>query len=90
MSPMEKLAVQGEIAQGRDRVKYVSPEIILDQSLPRATRHLAEKIGCDFDNANSDIADFDLGNSGSYFDFGVDISPFSLDNMANNDRTFKE
>ncbi|RDY07469.1 hypothetical protein CR513_08410, partial [Mucuna pruriens] len=47
------------------------------------------KIDRTFHNADSDIVDFDLGNSDSYFDFGVDISPFSLENMANNDKTFK-
>ncbi|RDX93768.1 hypothetical protein CR513_23940, partial [Mucuna pruriens] len=48
------------------------------------------EIGYDSNSANFDIVDFDLGNSSSYSNFGVDISPFSLDNMTNNDRTFKE
>ncbi|RDX91902.1 hypothetical protein CR513_26042, partial [Mucuna pruriens] len=34
--------------------------------------------------------DFDLSNFGFDSDFGIGISKFSLDNMANNDRTLKE
>ncbi|RDX73358.1 hypothetical protein CR513_47037, partial [Mucuna pruriens] len=41
---------------------------------------------------DSDIANFDLSNSGSssYYDFAIGISLFSMDNMAINDRTLKE
>ncbi|RDX76528.1 hypothetical protein CR513_43469, partial [Mucuna pruriens] len=42
------------------------------------------------DPTNSADFDFDLANSGYDSDFGVGISQFSLDNMANNDRILKE
>ncbi|RDX69697.1 hypothetical protein CR513_51150, partial [Mucuna pruriens] len=44
------------------------------------------EIDCDFDCADY-IADFGLGNSGSSSCSAIGISLFSLDNMANNDRT---
>ncbi|RDY03524.1 hypothetical protein CR513_12888, partial [Mucuna pruriens] len=47
--------------------------------------------GRDYDlNMHGRMLDDYLKKLSSYSNFGVDKSPFSLDNMANDDRTFKE
>ncbi|RDX91641.1 hypothetical protein CR513_26349, partial [Mucuna pruriens] len=72
-----------------------SSEVVNDNSLNSCANSDFDPSNIAFDleiDCDSNIANSDLGNfgSGSYSDFGVGISLFSLDNMANNDRTLKE